>query len=245
MGPGDGAGPTRRRRGGHRALPRDLRAGAGRQEGDVERAVLPGDLRGGTRALRRGARAVRARRALLEEVALTVWLAGPLAQVAGWVELLAGDPAAAEAELAARVRHADRDRRGDLAVDRRRDPRRGDLRAGPLRRGRGASPRSARSRRERGRLLAACSGAASGPSASPRQGKTPRRSTSRRERRRTQRVQRRARPPLARADEPGRGPAPRRTADDADAALRQATQVAEEKGNLVAARLSREALAPA
>ena len=35
-----------------------------------------------------------------------------------------------------------------------------------------------------------------------------------------------------------------RTAD-ADAALRQATQVAEQKGNLVAARLSREALAPA
>jgi tetratricopeptide (TPR) repeat protein len=32
---------------------------------------------------------------------------------------------------------------------------------------------------------------------------------------------------------------------DADAALRQATQVAEEKGNLVAARLSREALTPA
>ena len=38
-------------------------------------------------------------RALLEEVALTVWSAGPLAQNAGWVELLAGDPAAAEREL--------------------------------------------------------------------------------------------------------------------------------------------------
>jgi hypothetical protein len=38
-------------------------------------------------------------RALLEEVALTVWLAGPLAQFAGWIELLAGDPAAAEREL--------------------------------------------------------------------------------------------------------------------------------------------------
>ncbi len=36
---------------------------------------------------------------LLREVALTVWLAGPLAQLAGWVELLAGDPAAAEREL--------------------------------------------------------------------------------------------------------------------------------------------------
>jgi class 3 adenylate cyclase/tetratricopeptide (TPR) repeat protein len=38
-------------------------------------------------------------RALLQEVALTLWLAGPLAQFAGWVELLAGEPAAAEAEL--------------------------------------------------------------------------------------------------------------------------------------------------
>jgi class 3 adenylate cyclase/tetratricopeptide (TPR) repeat protein len=40
-------------------------------------------------------------RSLLEEVALTVWRAGPLAQLAGWVELLAGDPGAAERELRA------------------------------------------------------------------------------------------------------------------------------------------------
>jgi tetratricopeptide (TPR) repeat protein len=38
-------------------------------------------------------------RALLEEVALPVWIAGPLAQCIGWTELLAGDPAAAEQEL--------------------------------------------------------------------------------------------------------------------------------------------------
>ena len=38
-------------------------------------------------------------RAILEEVALTVWLAGPLAQFAGWVELLVGDPERAEREL--------------------------------------------------------------------------------------------------------------------------------------------------
>jgi class 3 adenylate cyclase/tetratricopeptide (TPR) repeat protein len=38
-------------------------------------------------------------KALLQEVALAVWLAGPFAQFAGWVELLAGDPAAAEREL--------------------------------------------------------------------------------------------------------------------------------------------------
>jgi ATP/maltotriose-dependent transcriptional regulator MalT len=38
-------------------------------------------------------------RALLEDVALTVWMAGPLTQMAGVVELSAGDPAAAERHL--------------------------------------------------------------------------------------------------------------------------------------------------
>jgi class 3 adenylate cyclase/tetratricopeptide (TPR) repeat protein len=38
-------------------------------------------------------------RALAQEVALTVWEAGPLAQVCGWVETFAGDPAAAEHAL--------------------------------------------------------------------------------------------------------------------------------------------------
>jgi class 3 adenylate cyclase/tetratricopeptide (TPR) repeat protein len=38
-------------------------------------------------------------KALLKEVALTPWLAGPLAQLSGWIELLAGDPASAEREL--------------------------------------------------------------------------------------------------------------------------------------------------
>ena len=38
-------------------------------------------------------------RQLLQEIALTVWMAGPLAQMAGLVELKAGDPAAAEVEL--------------------------------------------------------------------------------------------------------------------------------------------------
>ena len=38
-------------------------------------------------------------KAMLEEVALTVWIAGPLAQMTAWVELLAGEPAAAEREL--------------------------------------------------------------------------------------------------------------------------------------------------
>jgi predicted ATPase/class 3 adenylate cyclase len=38
-------------------------------------------------------------KAILEEVALTVWIAGPLTQIAGWVELIAGDPAVAERHL--------------------------------------------------------------------------------------------------------------------------------------------------
>jgi class 3 adenylate cyclase/tetratricopeptide (TPR) repeat protein len=38
-------------------------------------------------------------RTLLQEVALTVWLGGPVAQFAGWVELLAGDAERAEREL--------------------------------------------------------------------------------------------------------------------------------------------------
>jgi predicted ATPase/class 3 adenylate cyclase len=40
-------------------------------------------------------------KSLLSEAALTVWLRGPLAQFAGWAELLAGDPEAAERELRA------------------------------------------------------------------------------------------------------------------------------------------------
>jgi tetratricopeptide (TPR) repeat protein len=38
-------------------------------------------------------------KALLEELALTVWIAGPLTQFAGWVELWRGDAVAAEAQL--------------------------------------------------------------------------------------------------------------------------------------------------
>lgn len=38
-------------------------------------------------------------KALLREIGLTVWMAGPLTQMAGLVELLADDPAAAEREL--------------------------------------------------------------------------------------------------------------------------------------------------
>ncbi|HMC37883.1 MAG TPA: adenylate/guanylate cyclase domain-containing protein, partial [Actinomycetota bacterium] len=40
-------------------------------------------------------------RAILEEVALPVWLSGPLTQMSGWVDMLAGDPARAERDLRA------------------------------------------------------------------------------------------------------------------------------------------------
>jgi tetratricopeptide (TPR) repeat protein len=38
-------------------------------------------------------------KALLEELALTVWIAGPLTQFAGWIDLWRGDPEAAERQL--------------------------------------------------------------------------------------------------------------------------------------------------
>ena len=38
-------------------------------------------------------------RSTLNEIALPIWMAGPLTQMAGWVEILAGDPAAAESIL--------------------------------------------------------------------------------------------------------------------------------------------------
>jgi class 3 adenylate cyclase/tetratricopeptide (TPR) repeat protein len=38
-------------------------------------------------------------RAILQEIALPVWLAGPLTQMSGWVDVLAGDPAKAERDL--------------------------------------------------------------------------------------------------------------------------------------------------
>jgi tetratricopeptide (TPR) repeat protein len=38
-------------------------------------------------------------RSILEEIALPVWMSGPLTQMHGWVEILGGDPAAAEPEL--------------------------------------------------------------------------------------------------------------------------------------------------
>ena len=38
-------------------------------------------------------------RSTLDEIALPIWMAGPLTQIAGWVEILAGDPGAAESIL--------------------------------------------------------------------------------------------------------------------------------------------------
>ena len=133
-----------------------------------------GRLRGRTSgaSTRRGELLERAR-ALLEEVALPVWLAGPLAQVAGWVELLAGEPAARRAGAAPRLRDAERDRRGVLAVDGRRDPGRGVYAPGPrttrprrFTRGQRASRRAPRT------PTRTCSGAACGRSASRGRAKT-------------------------------------------------------------------------
>jgi class 3 adenylate cyclase/tetratricopeptide (TPR) repeat protein len=42
---------------------------------------------------------IRRAKATLEEVSLTVWMAGPLTQMSGWVDILAGDPAGAERDL--------------------------------------------------------------------------------------------------------------------------------------------------
>jgi tetratricopeptide (TPR) repeat protein len=38
-------------------------------------------------------------RSTLDEVALAVWMAGPLTQMSGWIDILAGDPAGAERDL--------------------------------------------------------------------------------------------------------------------------------------------------
>ena len=93
-------------------------------------------------------------KSLLGEPALTVWLAGPVAQFAGWIELLAGDPAGGRAGAPLRPRHPARDRRGGLALDGGGDPGRGRVPAGPRRRGRSPDPRERAVRRRRGRLLA-------------------------------------------------------------------------------------------
>lgn len=61
--------------------------------------VARGLFEGGLGRFQEARALVRRAKALLQEVALTPWLAGPLAQFSGWIELLAGDPAGAEREL--------------------------------------------------------------------------------------------------------------------------------------------------
>jgi tetratricopeptide (TPR) repeat protein len=74
-----------------------------RAEGDkkviASALVARGLFEGGLGQFQEARALVRRARALLQEVALTPWLAGPLAQFSGWIELLAGDPAGAEREL--------------------------------------------------------------------------------------------------------------------------------------------------
>ena len=116
-------------------------------------------------------------RALLEEVALPVWAAGPLAQEAGWIELLAGDPAAAE--LALRRGFDTLDAIGEVAwlsTDA------GILAEAVYAQGRydeaSASPGSARSWRARRTCTPTCSGAACGRRSSPAEARSRRRSVS-------------------------------------------------------------------
>jgi ATP/maltotriose-dependent transcriptional regulator MalT len=47
----------------------------------------------------RGRALIEEARSILREVKLNVWMAGPLTQMSGWVDLLAGDPSRAEREL--------------------------------------------------------------------------------------------------------------------------------------------------
>ena len=93
------AGPTPPRRGSRRC--RELLERAGGDKKAMSSALFSAaGFEAGLGALRGGAGACWARaRAMLEEVALSVWIAGPLAQLAGWAELLAGEPEAAEREL--------------------------------------------------------------------------------------------------------------------------------------------------
>ena len=60
-----------------------------------------GALQAGTGRIEESRESMRRARELLDEVALTVWRAGPYTQLIGWVELLARDTGAAERELRA------------------------------------------------------------------------------------------------------------------------------------------------
>ena len=93
-----GRGRRRRRRGSSAARRSSSGRRATRRRCRARCSCRP-SLPGRTRPLRGGAELVARARALLQEVALTVWLGGPLAQFAGWVELWAGDPERAEREL--------------------------------------------------------------------------------------------------------------------------------------------------
>jgi class 3 adenylate cyclase/tetratricopeptide (TPR) repeat protein len=74
-----------------------------RAEGDRKAMSTALFTRGKLEAMRgrfdEGRELVAVARSILEEVSLTVWMAGPLTQMTGWVELLAGDPASAETHL--------------------------------------------------------------------------------------------------------------------------------------------------
>jgi predicted ATPase/class 3 adenylate cyclase len=74
-----------------------------RAEGDAKVAAATyaaeAALLAGLGSLAEARRAIADAKGLVEEAALTQWLGGPVSQLAGWVELLAGNPSAAEREL--------------------------------------------------------------------------------------------------------------------------------------------------
>ncbi len=179
-------------------------------------------------------------RALLEEVALPVWAAGPL-RAGGRVDRAAGGRSRRRRGGApARLRHPRRDRRGRVALDRRRHPRRGGLRPGPLRRGHALHPdqrgAGGRGGRVLPRALAQRAGEGPRPPGRDRGGDPARQRVGAAER-----DHRLPAPALARPDVPGGDFRLAGRAADADAAADEAVRVATAKGNVVGARLAREA----
>jgi class 3 adenylate cyclase len=76
-----------------------LRAAGGDRKAMASALTAQAVFLAGSNRLVEAREAIGRARALLEEMGLAVWLAGPHAQFAGWLELLADDPQAAEAHL--------------------------------------------------------------------------------------------------------------------------------------------------
>ena len=80
-----------------RTMPKSDRARAGRQEGPVHRTLVQAELEAGLGRFDEALELIARSKALLEELALTVWIAGPLTQFAGWSTFGAATPGRREA----------------------------------------------------------------------------------------------------------------------------------------------------